>query len=145
MRLSLARPTRSARDSFIYIRNREIVTSMSTTNPVITLALAELRKRGITVTSTTTSAGVAVLVLNLDSVPVTPRAAVCGRCGEAIPPHTGPGRPRQRCAACAHPLGIREYRRELARAAWKAPPVGTVAYGEYMAAVYQRLGGQRGA
>jgi hypothetical protein len=118
---------------------------MSATNPVITLALAELRRRGITVTSTTSSGGVAVLVLNLDSVPVTARAVECRRCGTPLPPHTGPGRPRQRCAACAHPLGIREYRRELARAAWKAPPVGTVAYDEYMAEVYQRLGGQRGA
>jgi hypothetical protein len=118
---------------------------MAATNPVITLVLTELRKRGVTVTSTTSSAGVAVLVLDLDSVPVTAPAIECGRCGKPIPPHTGPGRPRQRCAACAHPLGIREYRRELARAAWKAPPVGTVAYGEYMAEVYQRLGGQRGA
>jgi hypothetical protein len=119
--------------------------SMSTANPVITLAIAELRRRGVTVTSTTTGAGVAVLVLDLESVPVTARAVECRTCGTPLPPHTGPGRPRQRCAACAHPLGIREYRRELARAAWKAPPVGTVAYDEFMAATYARLGGQRDA
>jgi hypothetical protein len=118
---------------------------MAAAHPVITLAIAELRKKGIRVTSTTLDGGAAVLLLDLASVPVTAPATECRACGKALPPHTGPGRPRQRCAACAHPLGIREYRRELARAAWKAPPTGTAAYDEYMAAVYQRLGGQRGA
>jgi hypothetical protein len=118
---------------------------MPTTNPVITLALTELRKRNVTVTSTSAIAGVGILVLDLASIPVMPRATECRRCGKPIPPHTGPGRPRQLCDRCRHPLGIREYRRLLASAAWQAPPPGTAEHDEYMAAVYQRLGGQRGA
>lgn len=93
--------------------------SMTDTNPVITLALAELRKRGITVTSTTSSGGVAVLVLNLDSVPLTPHATECGRCGKPIPPHTGPGRPRQFCSDCRRPLGPRGEREALRAAAYE--------------------------
>jgi recombinational DNA repair protein (RecF pathway) len=92
---------------------------MTTTNPVITVALAELRRRGVTVTSATSSDGVAVLVLNLDSVPVTPRAAECGRCGKPIPPHTGPGRPRQFCSDCRRPLGPRGEREALHDAAYE--------------------------
>jgi hypothetical protein len=116
---------------------------MSTTNAVVTLALAELRRRGITVTSTSAIAGVVILVLDLASIPVTARATDCRRCGVPIPPHTGPGRPRQLCDRCRHPLGIRAYRWELARAAWQAPAAGTAEHEEYMGRVYQRLGGQR--
>jgi hypothetical protein len=117
------------------------VTARSKYAPLV----AELRGRGLHISVAEAGESNLVLVIHGDAAAAASRSVTCVGCGVEIPSRTGPGRPRQRCELCRHPLTQHEYRQQLAAAAWKAPPAGTPEWDAYMAVVYRRLGGRRHA
>lgn len=113
---------------------------MTQRNPALTLVLAELRRRGVAVTSATSADGTAVLRIDLSSAPTPPPAPTsCTRCEAKLPARKGAGRPRLLCDACRRPpLGPRGEREALRRAAWRPAPPG-VTYADHLEAMREEV------
>jgi hypothetical protein len=99
---------------------------VSNRNPALVLVLAELRRRGVAVTSATGANNTAVLVVDLSTAPKPPSAPTsCARCDAKLPVREGPGRPRILCDACRRPpLGPRGEREALHLAAVRPRAAG---------------------